>query len=94
MTNDTPVESSYALLLKSAKKCKFAKIEIFVENAKNEIQNYEHFDLNHKILIILNEIKKILIEIVNILNEDMNILNEIKKMFIKIVNILNKIIKF
>ena len=91
MTNDTPVESSYALLLKSAKNCKFAQIEIFVANAKNEVQNYEHIDLNHK---NFDHFERILIEIVNILNEDMNILNEIKKMFIKIVNILNKIIKF
>ena len=29
MPNDTSLESSYALLLESAKKCKFAKFEIF-----------------------------------------------------------------
>ena len=30
MTNDTSLESSCALLLESAKKCKFAKIEFFI----------------------------------------------------------------
>jgi len=41
MTNDTPLESSCALLLESAKKnCKFAKIEFFIAKSSYTVKKF------------------------------------------------------
>ena len=48
MTNDTSLESSCALLLESAKICKFAKIEIFIAKSCYIVKMFAKKNLSKK----------------------------------------------
>ena len=73
MTNDTSLESSCALLLESAKKCKFAKIEFYIAKssyivkmfAKKFIQKNEKLYIFEKPLTMPFQIFKNLCKILN-----------------------------
>ena len=58
MTNDTSLESSCALLLESAKKCKFAKIEFLLAKSSYIVKALDHAILNmqKKFCQILNNL--------------------------------------
>ena len=53
MTNDTSLESSCALLLESAKNCKFAKIEFFIAKSSYVVKMFAKkiWEKNEKLYI-------------------------------------------